>query len=191
MPGHEKTPDSPCLTRATRMHAGIQADNPWNPVTDTPRFDFHCHSLASDGALTPTELVGRAAAAGVELLALTDHDTLAGQAEARVAADQAGLRLLPGIEVSVAWITVSCTLSASGLIPSIQRSVRWSRRSSRLAPAGPSGSAPNWIRPPALPIAISTLSGCPDTPHRAGPGLRRCWWPPARCATSNMPSIAF
>jgi predicted metal-dependent phosphoesterase TrpH len=85
------------------MPAGIHADNPWNPVTDTQRFDFHCHSLASDGALTPTELVGRAAAAGVELLALTDHDTLAGQAEAREAAQQAGIRLLPGIEVSVAW----------------------------------------------------------------------------------------
>lgn len=41
------------------MPAGMHADNPWNPVTDTPRFDFHCHSLASDGALTPTELVGR------------------------------------------------------------------------------------------------------------------------------------
>ena len=85
------------------MPAGIYADNRWNPVTDTPRFDFHCHSLASDGALTPTELVERAAAAGVELLALTDHDTMAGQAEARAAAHQAGIRLMPSIGVSAAW----------------------------------------------------------------------------------------
>ena len=67
------------------------------------RFDFHCHSLASDGALTPTELVERAAAAGVQLLALTDHDTLAGLHEASQAALANGIRLLPGIEVSVGW----------------------------------------------------------------------------------------
>lgn len=67
------------------------------------RFDFHCHSLASDGALTPTELVERAAGAGVQLLALTDHDTLAGLHEASQAALANGIRLLPGIEVSVGW----------------------------------------------------------------------------------------
>ncbi|MFN3712910.1 MAG: PHP domain-containing protein [Alcanivoracaceae bacterium] len=72
-------------------------------ATHSGRFDFHCHSLASDGALTPTEVVARAAAHGVELLALTDHDTLAGQLEARQAAEEAGLTLVPGIEVSVAW----------------------------------------------------------------------------------------
>jgi hypothetical protein len=48
-------------------------------------------------------LVERAAAAGVETLALTDHDTLAGLAEARAAADALGLRLIPGVEVSVTW----------------------------------------------------------------------------------------
>lgn len=69
----------------------------------TSCFDFHCHSLASDGALTPTELVQRAAGAGVQLLALTDHDTLAGLAEAELAAQVAGIRLVPGIELSVGW----------------------------------------------------------------------------------------
>ena len=72
-------------------------------MTDPVCFDFHCHSLASDGALTPTALVARAAEAGVVQLALTDHDTLAGLAEARSAADQAGITLVPGIEVSVLW----------------------------------------------------------------------------------------
>jgi hypothetical protein len=66
-------------------------------------FDFHCHSLASDGALTPTELVQRAAAEGVQLLALTDHDTLAGLAEAQQAAEQASIRLVSGVELSVGW----------------------------------------------------------------------------------------
>ncbi|WP_295879677.1 PHP domain-containing protein [uncultured Thiohalocapsa sp.] len=65
--------------------------------------DLHTHSTASDGTLTPTALVERAAAAGVETLALTDHDTLAGIAEAQTAADAAGLRLIPGVEVSVTW----------------------------------------------------------------------------------------
>lgn len=69
----------------------------------TPRFDFHCHSSASDGDLAPAELVARAAEAGVEFLALTDHDTLAGQAEAREAAVGTGVALIPGIEVSVQW----------------------------------------------------------------------------------------
>lgn len=66
-------------------------------------YDYHCHSTASDGTLSPTELVEAAAAAGVQQLALTDHDTLAGLPEAAAAARACGLSLLPGIEVSVAW----------------------------------------------------------------------------------------
>jgi predicted metal-dependent phosphoesterase TrpH len=65
--------------------------------------DLHTHSTASDGGLTPSELVARALAAGVDLLALTDHDTTAGIAEARAAAEGSGLQLLPGVEVSVTW----------------------------------------------------------------------------------------
>ncbi|PKM21791.1 MAG: hypothetical protein CVV10_07600, partial [Gammaproteobacteria bacterium HGW-Gammaproteobacteria-14] len=75
----------------------------WRRDISQPRFDFHCHSLASDGALTPTALLARAAAAEVDCLALTDHDTLAGQAEARVAAQQQGVTLISGIELSVCW----------------------------------------------------------------------------------------
>lgn len=65
--------------------------------------DLHCHSTASDGRLTPTALVEAAAVAGVELLALTDHDTVAGIAEAQAAASRCGLRLLPGVELSSTW----------------------------------------------------------------------------------------
>jgi hypothetical protein len=64
---------------------------------------MHTHSTASDGTLTPTGLVERAAAAGVETLALTDHDTVAGIPEAMIAAKAAGLGLIPGVEVSVTW----------------------------------------------------------------------------------------
>lgn len=66
-------------------------------------YDLHSHSWVSDGTLSPSALVQRAAAAGVDVLALTDHDDTAGCAEARRAADAAGLTLLPGVEVSVTW----------------------------------------------------------------------------------------
>jgi len=65
--------------------------------------DLHCHSTVSDGLLAPAELVRRAHANGVELLALTDHDELGGLAEARSAAAALGLRFVDGVEISVSW----------------------------------------------------------------------------------------
>ncbi len=67
------------------------------------RTDLHTHSRASDGRLSPAELVEQARAAGVELLALTDHDTTDGLDEARQAADAAGIALINGVEISVSW----------------------------------------------------------------------------------------
>jgi 3',5'-nucleoside bisphosphate phosphatase len=65
-----------------------------------PTFDLQSHSTRSDGALEPAEVVARAAAAGVELLALTDHDTVEGVDEALAAARAHGIRLSPAIELS-------------------------------------------------------------------------------------------
>lgn len=65
--------------------------------------DLHCHSTASDGALSPTALLERAAERGVSHLALTDHDTIAGLAEAGRAAQQLGIVLVPGVELSCLW----------------------------------------------------------------------------------------
>jgi hypothetical protein len=65
--------------------------------------DLHTHSTASDGTLRPAELVARAAGVGIKVLALTDHDTLDGLAEARSAAAEWGLTLIPGVEISVSW----------------------------------------------------------------------------------------
>ncbi len=63
--------------------------------------DFHCHSTASDGRLTPTQLVDLAAANGVKIFALTDHDSTEGIAEARLAAARhPGFFLIPGVELS-------------------------------------------------------------------------------------------
>ncbi|MDF1817816.1 MAG: PHP domain-containing protein [Immundisolibacteraceae bacterium] len=66
-------------------------------------YDLHSHSTFSDGVLTPTELVRRAADKGVTHLALTDHDTLAGIDEARGAAGDCGIELITGVEISVTW----------------------------------------------------------------------------------------
>lgn len=66
-------------------------------------YDLHCHSTASDGVLSPRALVERAASMGVHVLALTDHDELRGLDEARAVADELGIRLVRGVEVSISW----------------------------------------------------------------------------------------
>lgn len=78
--------------------AGAAAPTAAGPAA---RVDLHAHSTASDGSLPPAAAVAAAHAAGLAALALTDHDTLAGIAEARRAADAVGLRLVPGVELSV------------------------------------------------------------------------------------------
>jgi predicted metal-dependent phosphoesterase TrpH len=65
-----------------------------------PRFDLQSHSTYSDGALPPAQVVQRAAAAGIELLALTDHDTVDGVDEALTAAREAGIAVIPAVEIS-------------------------------------------------------------------------------------------
>ena len=65
-----------------------------------PRFDLQSHSTRSDGTLEPAEVVAAAARAGVELLALTDHDTLAGVPEALAAGAEHGVAVVPAIEIS-------------------------------------------------------------------------------------------
>jgi predicted metal-dependent phosphoesterase TrpH len=62
--------------------------------------DLHTHSLRSDGALSPADLVKRAAARGVEIQALSDHDTLAGVAEAETAGREVGVRIIPATELN-------------------------------------------------------------------------------------------
>jgi 3',5'-nucleoside bisphosphate phosphatase len=64
------------------------------------RIDLHTHSTASDGTQSPADVIASAAAAGLDVVALTDHDTHAGWPGAATAADRAGLRLVPGVEIS-------------------------------------------------------------------------------------------
>jgi 3',5'-nucleoside bisphosphate phosphatase len=65
--------------------------------------DLHCHSVASDGTLTPEQLVLRAKEQGVEIWSLTDHDELSGLEAAREAACDLGVNFVPGVEISVTW----------------------------------------------------------------------------------------
>lgn len=69
----------------------------------TKKYDLHCHSTASDGVLSPSDVVRRAAENGVNVLALCDHDTVAGIDEARSAADEVSIELITGVEISTNW----------------------------------------------------------------------------------------
>ena len=82
-----------------------------------PRYDLHCHSTHSDGLLSPSAVVARAAARGVDVLALTDHDEVAGLAEARCAAADAGIALVAGTEISVSWESLTVHVVGLGIDP--------------------------------------------------------------------------
>jgi 3',5'-nucleoside bisphosphate phosphatase len=73
---------------------------PAPPARGARYVDLHMHSTASDGALPPTAVVEAARAAGLEAIALTDHDTVAGVTEARAAGERLGVRVVAGVELS-------------------------------------------------------------------------------------------
>jgi len=68
-----------------------------------PNIDLHSHSTISDGVLSPSRLLAHAATRGVTVLALTDHDDVAGLNEATRSAQQENITLIPGVEISVTW----------------------------------------------------------------------------------------
>lgn len=80
-----------------------------------PLVDLHTHSNCSDGALAPAELVRQAAAAGVRVLALTDHDSVAGVEEAGREAESVGIQLIPGLELSTSWKGISIHIIGLGV----------------------------------------------------------------------------
>lgn len=140
-------------------------------MTDDPVIDLHTHSTHSDGSLTPAELVRRAAAAGVAVLALTDHDTVGGLAEGHSEAAGAGLRLVPGVEVSASWRSQAVHILGLWIDPTAatlcrgldsqaeRRRERMRRMCERLSHVGLPGDA--------LLAAVAESPGLPTRAHLA------------------------
>lgn len=97
-------------------------------MTPNLNADLHCHSIVSDGTLTPEELAHRARANGVDLWALTDHDEVGGLERGLAAARQAGLRFLTGTEVSVTFAGVTVHIVGLGFDPTDRKLVQGLRQ---------------------------------------------------------------
>jgi len=80
-------------------------------------FDLHNHSTASDGLLTPSQLMELGARLGVDALALTDHDTIEGLEEAAAAAKRVGIGFVTGVEISVTWGETTLHVVGLGIDP--------------------------------------------------------------------------
>lgn len=102
----------------------------------TQSIDLHSHSTASDGALSPTDLILRAHMKGVKVLSLTDHDTIDGLTEAIAAANTLGIELVKGIEISCLWNGITIHVLGYGFdvdntrlqeLLAFLREARWSR----------------------------------------------------------------
>ena len=139
--------------------------------------DLHCHSVVSDGTLTPEALAARAKANGVELWALTDHDEVGGQDRALAAAQAQGLPYLTGTEISITFANQTVHIVGLGfdahktnaiLIRSIMNSN--ANRALKISAAGAKHSAHNPERDScSLQLASSVLSNdqsvAPSTTH--------------------------
>jgi predicted metal-dependent phosphoesterase TrpH len=133
--------------------------------------DLHTHSCCSDGSLTPVELVRRAADSGIRMLALTDHDTVAGVAEAAREAGHRGIELVPGVEISACWrgqavhvlglwIDPACPRLEQRLADqAARRSVRMRKICARLGKIGLPGDE--------LLAAVQAAPGLPTRAHLA------------------------
>ncbi len=112
-------PPRPASSRLSSPPASSDSSPHSSPGRAEWKVDLHAHSTCSDGALSPRALVELAFSVGVEVLALTDHDTVAGVANATIAATELGMELVAGVEVSAfarkevhilgLFVDVSCT----------------------------------------------------------------------------------
>lgn len=81
------------------------------------QIDLHCHTTASDGALAPEALIDRAIGRDIQTLAITDHDTMAGYRQVKDYAQEQGLTLIPGIELSSQWRGIGIHVVGLGMDP--------------------------------------------------------------------------
>jgi 3',5'-nucleoside bisphosphate phosphatase len=149
----------------------------------SPGVDLHLHSTCSDGVLAPGALVELLAASAIDVFALTDHDTVAGQAEARAAAARLGLACVTGVEFSARWHGRTVHVVGLGIDPAaagigaavlLRRDLRHARARSiaaRLDRAGaPGREALALLAAHAAPTrthfarALAELGAAPDVP---------------------------
>ncbi|TVP52792.1 MAG: PHP domain-containing protein [Halomonadaceae bacterium] len=134
------------------------------------RPDFHCHTTASDGHLTPPELLQRAQDQGVTALAVTDHDTYAGYSSLVASGPVTGISLISGIELSCVWqgrtihiVGLDFAAQSQVMLDAVarQQDNRWQRAQlidERLVKAG---------LPSLLAAAETEAGGVPGRPHFA------------------------
>jgi 3',5'-nucleoside bisphosphate phosphatase len=171
---------------------------------ETQRIDLHTHSNCSDGTLSPTELVALAATRSVQLLALTDHDTMAGCDAAAAACQPLGIRFVPGIELTCGWrereihvVGLDVDASSAGLTAHtadllLQRRARIVEIGRRLSRHGLNGEAlaeralADAVAPTRMHVArLLTEQGVVATPQQAfdrllgrgKPGYAPTQWP--------------
>ena len=138
--------------------------------------DFHTHSHYSDGVLAPAALVERARTRKVGTLALTDHDTTAGLAEARAACAVAGIRFVPGVELSASWRGQTIHIVGSAGRRIARRLAIAPRRGPRATPGAPQGDrrAARKARAPAGPRTGRLAPRAPPRPPACT--WRACSW---------------
>ncbi len=160
------------------------------------RIDLHVHSNASDGTDAPAEVIRRAAAAGLDVVALTDHDTQAGIAEARAALPP-GLTLVPGMELSCQLDEAAAsTCSPTSSTRTTRRCAPRRPRSATTAPTGPrrwSARCGSWAptspgsRSARSPTARSSAARTSPAPS---PPPARCRPRPTRSPPTGSPTAA-
>jgi len=128
--------------------------------------DLHLHTTASDGLLTPDALVGRLLAAGIDTFSVTDHDTVAGLAEASDCARQHGLRFLPGIEITAIDSGGDVHMLAYGFDPTSERLLQFlkSQREARITRARRMAARLSELN---MPIDVEALIGSSAEEGRA------------------------
>ena len=153
-----------------------------------PGIDLHTHSSVSDGTESPAELVAAAVAAGLDVVALTDHDSTAGWTSAFVAAEGTGITVVPGLELSTQLDYAS--VHVLGYLVDPENAGAASPRPPH--PRGAAASRRGHGRRASPPTTRSTGTTCSPRPRPARPSAARTSpMPSSRAATCRIASAAF
>ncbi len=143
-------------------------------MTESLRIDLHLHSTASDGTVSPAEVVAHAHAGGLTHIALTDHDTAAGVEEARREGEALGVVVIPGIEVSATWEEGEVHLLGYGIDPTHPEIVSHGRRAGTVRENRMAGMVAR-LQAQGIPITLEAVEvqAGPERESLARPHLAR------------------